>query len=193
MRLPTHSGIAAALGAAGAALQQLPARGMLIGGLAVVARGLVRTTRDIDLAVEGGQVDPKTVLSVFESAGFEARVEDPIGFAARAQVLLLHHADTGIPLDLSFGWLRFELEALARAELIELAGVELPVAQAEDLIIYKAVAWRPVDRQDIEGLLLHHDNVDLVRVRRIVAELAEAIDEPERIAKLEELILRARG
>jgi hypothetical protein len=30
------------------------------------------------------------------------------------------------------------------------------VAQPEDLVIYKAIAWRPQDQQDVERLLALH-------------------------------------
>jgi len=73
-----------------------------------------------------------------------------------------------------------------------LAGIPVPVARAEDLVIYKCVAWRPQDQQDVERLLtLHGRRMDLVRVTRIVAELAAAMDEPERLAALEQVIRRA--
>ena len=59
-------------------------------------------------------------------------------------------------------------------------------------MIYKCVAWRPQDQQDVERLLtLHGRRMDLVRVTRIVAELAAAMDEPERLAALEQVIRRA--
>jgi hypothetical protein len=47
-------------------------------------------------------------------------------------------------------------------------------------------------QQDIERLLvLHGSDVDLTRVRRLVAEFAAALDEPERMGELEQIIGRA--
>lgn len=44
---------------------------------------------------------------------------------------------------------------------MDFGGVELPVARAEDLIIYKAAASRARDKDDIERPLnLHHRSVD---------------------------------
>lgn len=69
-----------------------------------------------------------------------------------------------------------------------------PFAWAEDLVIYKAVAWRERDRTDIERLLvLHGRAIDLDRVRRVVREFAEALEDPGRIDELEALIARARS
>jgi predicted nucleotidyltransferase len=60
----------------------------------------------------------------------------------------------------------------------------------EDLIIYKANAWRPQDQQDVERLLaLHARAIDVDRVRRHVTELSEAL-EFDRIQVLEAPIRR---
>jgi hypothetical protein len=71
-----------------------------------------------------------------------------------------------------------------------IAGVSLPIAQPEDLVIYKAIAWRPQDQQDVERLLvLHGDRMNLDRVRHRVRELGEAL-EVDRLADLEATIRR---
>jgi len=77
-------------------------------------------------------------------------------------VVLLRHEPSGVEVDLSIAWLPFERDALAASELLDLAGTRVAVARAEDLIIYKAVAFRPQDQQDIERLLvLHRRTIDL--------------------------------
>ncbi|MFW6012464.1 MAG: hypothetical protein ACOC92_02005, partial [bacterium] len=69
-----------------------------------------------------------------------------------------------------------------------------PVPLPEDLIVYKAVAWRDRDKEDIERLLLlHAEQVDLARVRELVAQFATALDEPERLEQFETLVRRALG
>lgn len=77
---------------------------------------------------------------------------------------------------------------------MDFGGVTIRVATAEDLIIYKAVAWRDRDRADVERLLIRHgESIDLDRVRSVVHEFALALDDPARIDQLEALITRARG
>jgi len=108
-------------------------------------------------------------------------------------VLLSRHAKTGVDIDVSFAWLPFEMEAIAAASPAMLGAAQLPVAQPEDLVIYKTVAWRPQDQQDIERLLaLHGARMNLARVRRHVQELGEAMEE-DRIRALDALILRVLG
>jgi hypothetical protein len=103
-------------------------------------------------------------------------------------VLLLKHAPTGVEVDLSIAWLSFEEEAIAAAEVMELGEARVPVARPEDLVIYKTIAWRPQDQQDVERLIvLHRETIDRDRVMLIVRELCEALDEPERVAVVERM------
>ncbi len=189
---PVSGRLGDAIASLARALSLLPAPGMLIGGIAVIARGVARTTRDVDATVssEGASLDE--ILSVLDEQGLRPRIDDALGFARANQVLLLQHAESGVDVDVSIAWLPFELEAIRASENLLLAGTAVPVARAEDLVIYKSVAWRPQDQQDVERLLtLHGRAMDLARVTRIVAELGAALDEPERIRALEEIMRRA--
>jgi Nucleotidyltransferase of unknown function (DUF6036) len=162
-RRPALSGpLGAALEAVGRALRDLPQPGMLIGGIAVILRGAPRLTRDIDATIAGGGLSLTEVLDRWRAYGLRARIADAVEFATEHQVLLLRHVPSGVDVDVSIAWLPFELEALAAAEDVDLGGLTLRLARAEDLMIYKAVAFRPQDQQDIERLLvLHGDHVDL--------------------------------
>ena len=182
----------AAVAAVARALSQLPMPGMLIGGIAVIARGVPRTTRDVDATFSAGTGQLEDVLRIFEEHQLAPRIDDVRAFAQANQVLLLRHAPSGVDVDVSLAWLPFELEAINASDKLLVGEVQVPVARPEDLVIYKAIAWRPQDQQDVERLLnLHGDRMDLVRVRRVVAELAAALDEPERASELERVIQRA--
>ncbi len=50
--------------------------------------------------------------------------------------------------------------------------VAAPMARAEDLVIFKAMAARPKDIEDAAALMLMHKEIDVGRVRRHLAELA---------------------
>jgi hypothetical protein len=168
-------------------------RSIVIGGIAVIARGVPRVTRDVDVAFSGAEVTLSGLLTDLDAAGIVPRIDDAIEFAAESQVLLSRHAKTGVDIDVSFAWLPFEMEAIAAASPAMLGAAQLPVAQPEDLVIYKTVAWRPQDQQDIERLLaLHGARMNLARVRRHVQELGEAMEE-DRIRALDALILRVLG
>jgi hypothetical protein len=163
---------------------------LVIGGIAVIARGVPRVTRDIDVAFSGADVTLRGLMADLERAGIVSRIDDALAFAAESQVLLSRHAETGVDIDVSLAWLPFEMEAIAAAGPALVGSVKLQVAQPEDLIIYKAVAWRPQDQQDVERLLfLHGARMDLARVRRHVRDLGEAMEQ-DRVRELETMIRR---
>lgn len=181
-----------ALAACARALHRVGRPAMIIGGLAVIARGVPRQTVDIDATMWAEGLDVAAVLPALAAEGLVPRTADAITFARERHVLLLRHEPSGTPLELILAYLPFERAALERAELVDFGGVSVPAATAEDLIIYKAVAWRDRDRSDVERLLaLHGRTLDLTRVRRLVAEFAAALDEPERVDEFETLLRRA--
>lgn len=115
-------------------------------------------------------------------------------FARSSQVLLLEHSASGVALDVSLAWLSFKHEALAARISINFAGVIVPAARPEDLLIYKVFAGRPHDLQDAESLfLMHKKSIDLTRVRAVLAQLFEMADEPGGAERLESIIERKRS
>jgi hypothetical protein len=148
-RVGLASGIARALQQLVPILDAHRGHNVVIGGIAVIARGVPRVTRDI--------------------------------------------VESGVEIDISLAWLPFELEAMAAAGPAKVGDTTLQVAQPEDLIIYKAIAWRPQDQQDVERLFaLHGARMDLSRIRRHVRELGEAMEQ-DRSGALEVVIRRVLG
>lgn len=191
MITPPDEGVLKALAALNRALADLGAPAMIIGGIAVIARGVPRLTVDVDATVWGADVSLEALFSALSVHEIVARIPDAEGFARRRQVLLLEHRPTGTPLEVSLGWLPFEREALERASAVDFGGQTIVVPQVEDLLVYKAVAWRDRDKEDVERLLLlHGDAIDLGRVRDFVRRFADALEEPERVEQFESLVRR---
>jgi predicted nucleotidyltransferase len=189
-RQALNAGIVGALADVAKVLEAHANRAAVIGGIAVIARGVQRLTRDIDIAVAATDLSVSALADELRRNKILPRISDAVAFAEENQVLLMRHEVTGIDIDVSRAWLPFEIEALAAAKPELLAGVRVAIAQPEDLIIYKAIAWRPQDQQDVERLLaLYGDRIDLVRVRRHVKELGAAL-EVDRLSELDLLVAR---
>lgn len=188
-RVNLEAPLVIALGQLARVVQRHVGKSAIIGGIAVATRGFQRVTRDIDITFSGVDLDLTKLLDEMDSVGIVPRISDPLAFAAKSQMLLLRHTDTGIEIDLSRAWLPFELEAISRASLETIAGVVVPIAQPEDLVIYKAIAWRPKDQEDIVNLVVLNRGIDFDRIRRHVTELSEDF-ETDRVLEFDKLVAR---
>lgn len=153
--------------------------GVVIGGVAASLLGRPRLTHDVDALVVADETRWQELVERGVPFGFHPRLTDALAFAARARVLLMRHVPSGVDVDVTFGALRFEEEAVAHRTVVMVAGVALPLPTPEDLIIMKAVAHRPRDLSDIEAIFDAHPGLDVERVRRWVREFARAADMPE--------------
>jgi predicted nucleotidyltransferase len=151
-------------------------RYMLIGGLANIVWGQPRATIDIDVTV--WIADPEIPAFVDRTQNvFRVLVEKPLAFIAETRVLPMATA-SGIRIDVIFGLLPFEREAIERAREVQLAGTRVRVCTPEDLVLMKIVSDRERDIGDAR---------EIVRLR--LAELDRNYLEP-RINELSELLVR---
>lgn len=162
--------------------------GVVIGGVAASFLGRPRATRDIDALVLLDQNEWSGFLVTAQAFGFRPRVSDALNFATQARVLLVRHEPSSIDVDITFGALKFEEETVRRSVITDIAGIRVPLATPEDLIIMKAVAHRPRDLADIESILAARPALDLQRVRRWVREFATVLQVPQLIDDLERII-----
>jgi Nucleotidyl transferase AbiEii toxin, Type IV TA system len=162
---------------------------VIIGGIALNANGVTRSTADIDATIPGADLDLAGLLRTLKAHAIVPRIPNARAFARTNQVLLLRHAPTRINLDVSLAWISFELEAIARGQRMTFATARIRVARPEDLVIYKLIANRPRDLGDLENLLLlHRREIDLARVRTVLRSLTEHLDGQDRLAVLDEIL-----
>lgn len=193
MREPAEQRFLSALRDLAGCLEEFGAPWLVIGGVAVIAAGVPRLTVDIAATLWAPGVGPGALLDLLRIHRIVPRISDAVTFAKEWQVLLVQHEPSGVPVDLSLAWLPFEEEAIRRGVEGDYAGVRIRLPRPEDLIIYKLVAARPRDLEDVERLLLlYGGSLDVPRIRRIVREFAEALEDVARLEALERL-LRATG
>lgn len=161
---------------------------MVIGGIAVIARGVRRMTTDIDVTVKGDQADVGALLRSLAKKKIVPRIADAERFASESLVLLLRHSPTGVDFDVSMAWTNFEHAAIAASSIVEFGTVQAPMASAEDLIVFKAIAGRPKDIEDATALLVLYPKLDRKRLRSRVRQLAALAEEPELVRGLDEAI-----
>lgn len=155
-------------------------RGVVIGGIATSLLGEARFTEDLDAMVLLGVDDIPHFLARAKEEGIEPRISQAEDFARRNRVLLLRHAPSQTDIDVSLGVLPFEEEIVERSivhEIDDTLQIRLPTP--EDLIIMKAIAHRPKDLLDIQGIIQSHPDLDRERIRNWVAQFAEFLEMPE--------------
>jgi hypothetical protein len=175
------------------ALGESGAAWMVIGGIAIIARGVRRFTTDIDVAVRGDAIRPSELLVFLKRQGIVPRVKDALAFAEENLVLLACHEPTGVDLDVSFAWSSFEHDALAASTLTAFGRVRAPMCTPENLVVFKAIAGRPRDIEDAESLLVLHPRIDVARVRKRVAELSALAEAPELLHAFDAMLTKVRG
>jgi hypothetical protein len=168
----------------------LQARGWtycIVGGIAIARWGEPRTTSDVDLCLLTGLGDEQAFIAPLLEQ-FAARVEAAAEFAEHNRVLLIK-ASNGVGLDVALGWLPFEEQMLRRSSLYEIeAGIFVPTASAEDIVITKAFASRPQDWIDLEGILVRQrGRLEWDYVRRELSALAELKESPQIVEELERI------
>lgn len=126
-------------------------RSCFIGGIAVQRWGEPRVTRDADLILLAGFGDEDRFIGPLLQI-YAGRIDDAAEFARRHRILLLKTSD-GVGIDISLGALDFEQQLVSRASVFSFGlGLDIRTCSAEDLIVLKLFASRPLDIQDAESV-----------------------------------------
>jgi predicted nucleotidyltransferase len=147
------------------ALNSVDARYLIVGGVAVVLHGHLRTTADLDLVIQLEAGNARRALDALGSLGYRARAPVPLSDFADATkrhqwveakgltvFSLWHPSDPALEVDL-FVEEPFEFDdAYRRALSVQLDTTTATVVSLEDLIALKERAGRPADLSDIEAL-----------------------------------------
>jgi hypothetical protein len=149
---------------------------MLVGGQANAIWGEPRATLDIDVTL-WAEDRPDAVAAL--SKRFRVLVDDPAGFVRDTRVLPLESAG-GVRIDVIFGLLPFEEEAIRRACPVRVGARDVRVCTPEDLILMKIISERPRDLDDARGVASRRfSELDLAYLEPRLHELAELLERPE--------------
>lgn len=161
---------------------------MLIGGQAVLLHGAPRLTEDVDLTLAAGPSALPTVLEVCRRLGLDPLPEDPESFVGETFVLPAAEPETGLRVDIIFSTTRYERQAIERAVRVEIHGVRVPFATAEDLLLHKLFAGRPRDLEDIASVLRRRgDTMDWEYLLRWAESFSEVPGRESMVAQVREL------
>ncbi len=160
-------------------LDQYEGKCVIIGGVAASLLGTPRLTADIDALILLSIDDLPELLQAAEAEGLTGRITDLLEFARKNRVVLLRHAESGTGIDISLGVLPFEEELIARSVEYDVGGMKIRLPTPEDLIILKAVAHRPKDLLDIQGIIKCHPDLDRQHIQNWVHQFSDLLATPE--------------
>ena len=162
----------------------------MIGGLAVQRWGEPRQTRDVDLALLTGLGNEAAFIDPL-LAHYGARRPDARAFALSYRVVLRETA-AGIPIDISLAALPFEEHVVDRSTRFAFApGCVVTTCSAEDLVVLKALADRPQDWLDVEGIVVRQGaTLDRARVMHELGPLLELKEDDTPAATLRKVFGR---
>lgn len=151
---------------------------MVIGGMANAVWGHPRATIDIDVTIWVDENDIEESIAMFQTV-FDAMVDDPRHFVEETRVLPLKTADN-VQIDVIFGALPFEFNAIKRAEKIMVEDVPVCFCSPEDLILHKIISKRERDLEDVKGIIkIRGENLDLKYLEKHIEELSKILERPE--------------
>jgi hypothetical protein len=158
----------------------------LMGGIAVAAWNHIRNTRDVDLLVGVKRSDEEGLLHGLVGAGFKLLRQPPVLTIGESRILQTSFAPPGkfldIRIDLFLAETEYQQRALSRRVETKFPGLDgtVSILSCEDLILFKLIAGRILDRSDCAYLLrFNHDGLDLgylshwARTLHLKGELAE--------------------
>jgi hypothetical protein len=153
---------------------------VIIGGLAVQIWGRERLTVDADMTIHASLEAGAAPLVQLITGKFRSRSPDPLQFAKRNRLILIK-ASNGIDVDISLSMPGYEDNLFARAVAFELEpGKSVNLCSAEDLIIHKAVAGRPQDVIDIQGVVYRQgEKLDLEYIRFWLDQFSQLLENRE--------------
>jgi len=159
-------------------LDQNRIRYMVIGGMANVCWGEPRATIDIDVTVWATDAARADVIALLQRY-FRSRVAEPGPFVEKTRVFPLI-SNQGVPIDVIFGLLPYEEEAINRAVIREIAGAPVRICTPEDLILHKIISKREQDQRDARKIALHQKGrLDLDYLEPRIRSISVAIERPE--------------
>ena len=164
----------------------------VFGAQAVAVRGAPRATQDVDITVQIERSRLRELIDALAAEGLRHRYPDIADeLLDWGAVLPLIHA-CGMEVDLVVAGSGLEALALARATRVAIEGVEVPVAQATDLVVMKVLAGRGKDLDDVRSLLASGD-VDQDEARDLLGQLQRALAQSDLLPRLEEAIAELGG
>jgi len=149
---------------------------MIMGGQAVLAYGMFRSTKDVDVTLGMGPDGIDEILDLAQECGWKVIPSNARRFVSETFVLPCVDPATHVRIIFSFS--PFEAMAIARARTFNIDGIGVRNIGPEDLVIQKVIAGRPQDLDDAKWIVRKVAGLDLDEIRRWLRQFEDALNRP---------------
>ena len=177
----TSEGIRSVLDRVLIALEPLGYPCALMGGLALAAWNHPRATRDVDLLIGVDATHVEPVIAHLRARGFRPKKEPPVVAVGALHFVHFLYTPSGEFYDVQFDLLLAESElqksAIERRVTLDVPRADRPVdvLNCDDLILFKLLAGRVIDRADAAMLLRENrESIDFRYLSRWLTRLSLA-------------------
>lgn len=147
----------------------------IIGGIATIQHGRVRTTADIDVLLTIPQIAMPALFSALLEKGFTLDLKRNIAELRDNGLTTLRFQD--VLVDMMRPILPVYSHVLDRAIPADILGQSVRISSIEGLIVMKLIAFRPQDEADIQELIsAYRGQLNVEYVRSEFATVANADD-----------------
>lgn len=127
----------------------------VIGAVARNAWAPPRATTDLDLTISARSNILDAIDAKLREIGYSRVREQRVESSDSLPDIVIFRSEQGDPqqVDLLLAKTPFEEDVIQRAERVEVGSLSTPVASPEHLVVYKLLADRPRDREDVRAIL----------------------------------------
>ncbi|MEK7449227.1 MAG: nucleotidyltransferase [Planctomycetota bacterium] len=160
---------------------------VLIGGLAVDVWGLPRKTNDIDAVILSTPDHYDEFLRQAKRAGFQGESQKLQMQLNKMGMCRLNYQR--LHADFIMGYSNFEKEVFLRKRKVSLFGRKVWVASPDDIILYKILAAREIDKADIKNIIIAQGkNLDKAYLRSRVKLMQHELNRFDMVKTLEKYL-----
>jgi hypothetical protein len=143
---------------------------VIVGGVAAILRGRVRTTTDVDLIIENDESKFWNFLSELKQSDFEYSAEQAQYSLKENFNFSIFDSKSMMRIDLKLARSKFDLETLNSAEIALYQGIELKLASIPQLLIGKILYLGDVFEESDVDLLEYNDVLDFISIYKLFNE-----------------------
>jgi hypothetical protein len=150
---------------------------VIVGGVAVVSWGNLRTTRDVDIIISIGEKDVEDLVDALQGRDLAVSADDVRNSLEEKTHFTVFDKLSDFHADIKGTYTGHDESALRRRREVEIGDMTVYIASPEEIIAMKLFYGSEQDIKDAEGVYLRQKNrLDLPYLKKLCDELGVLSD-----------------